>query len=141
MTSTTYSPPPAGGGDWIGRYGGWILALLLLALLLSAIQLVTLFTVRPRMRTHHRNAAPRRLLNACIMRTTLTIDDDVYEAASADARATGRPLGRVLSEMARSAIEPRHPSPARFATFNVPKGSRMISAARIQKALNGEGEC
>jgi hypothetical protein len=37
-----------GGGDWIGRYGGWILALLLLALLLSAIQLVTLFTTRPR---------------------------------------------------------------------------------------------
>ena len=37
-----------GGGDWIGRYGGWILALLLLALLLSAIHLVTLFTARPR---------------------------------------------------------------------------------------------
>jgi cytochrome oxidase Cu insertion factor (SCO1/SenC/PrrC family) len=38
----------SGGGDWIGRYGGWILALLLLALLLSAIHLVTLFTTRPR---------------------------------------------------------------------------------------------
>jgi len=37
-----------GGRDWIGRYGGWILALLLLALLLSAIHLVTLFTARPR---------------------------------------------------------------------------------------------
>jgi cytochrome oxidase Cu insertion factor (SCO1/SenC/PrrC family) len=37
-----------GGGDWIGRYGGWVLALLLLALLLSAIHLVTLFTARPR---------------------------------------------------------------------------------------------
>jgi len=37
-----------GGGDWTGRYGGWVLALLLLALLLSAIHLVTLFTARPR---------------------------------------------------------------------------------------------
>jgi len=39
-----------GGRDWIGRYGGWVLALLLLACLLSAIDLVTLFTTRPRMR-------------------------------------------------------------------------------------------
>ena len=37
-----------GGRDWIGLYGGWLLALLLLALLLSAIHLVTLFTARPR---------------------------------------------------------------------------------------------
>ena len=73
------------------------------------------------------------------MRTTLTIDDDVYEAAVAKARATGRTLGRVLSEMARVALEPRQPSSTRFATFNVPKGSRMISAARVQKALDGEG--
>jgi hypothetical protein len=36
-----------GRGDWLGRYGGWILALLLLALLLSAIHLMTLFTARP----------------------------------------------------------------------------------------------
>jgi len=37
-----------GGRDWIGRYGGWMLALLLLACLLSVIHLVTLFTARPR---------------------------------------------------------------------------------------------
>jgi hypothetical protein len=73
------------------------------------------------------------------MRTTLTIDDDVYEAALANARATGRSLGRVLSEMARTALEPRQPSSARFPAFKVPKGSRMISAARIQKVLDGEG--
>ena len=75
------------------------------------------------------------------MRTTLTIDDDVYEAAVAKARATGRTLGSVISEMARGALEPRQPSPARkrFATFDVPKGSRMISAARIQKALDDNG--
>jgi hypothetical protein len=75
------------------------------------------------------------------MRTTLTIDDDVYEAAVAKARATGRTLGRVISEMARGALEPRRRSPARkrFATFDVPKGSRMISAARIQKALDRNG--
>jgi len=72
------------------------------------------------------------------MRTTLTIDDDVYEAAVKKARATGRSLGRVLSEMARTAIEPRQPSRSRFATFDVPKGSRMISVARVQKAIDDE---
>ena len=34
-----------GGVDWIGRYGGWILATLLLVCLLSAVYLVTLVGV------------------------------------------------------------------------------------------------
>jgi len=42
-----------GERDWTSRYGGWILALLLLGCLLSAIHLVTLFGARPRMRTQH----------------------------------------------------------------------------------------
>ena len=32
------------------------------------------------------------------MRTTLTLDDDVFESARALARATGRQLGKVVSE-------------------------------------------
>jgi hypothetical protein len=79
-----------------------------------------------------------------IMRTTVTLDDDIYEAAVANAKATGRRLGEVLSEMARTALEPRQPSSgrrrrARFAAFEVPKGSRMISASKIQKVLDDEG--
>jgi hypothetical protein len=35
------------------------------------------------------------------MRTTVTIDDDVYEAARVQARASGNTLGRVLSDLAR----------------------------------------
>jgi len=78
------------------------------------------------------------------MRTTVTIDDDVYEVAAANARATGRRLGSVLSEMARTALEPRpHSSQrkrrSRFAAFDVPKGSRMISASKVLKALDDEG--
>jgi hypothetical protein len=78
------------------------------------------------------------------MRTTVTIDDDVYEAARANAQATGRRIGRVLSDMARTALElqqtpPAHKRRARFATFDVPEGSRPISASRIQKALDEDG--
>ena len=78
------------------------------------------------------------------MRTTVTIDDDVYEAALTNARATGRRLGRVLSDMARAALQPQPALPsrrkrARFATFDVPKGSRVIPASRIQSALDEDG--
>lgn len=78
------------------------------------------------------------------MRTTVTIDDDVYEAALANAQATGRRLGRVLSDMARTALQLQQTPPprrrrARFATFDVPEGSRLIPASRIRKALDEDG--
>lgn len=75
------------------------------------------------------------------MRTTVTLDDDVYEAAQARAQATGRPLGRVLSEMARQALRSSPPSSrrSRFPVFEVPANAKMISAARVQKALDEDG--
>jgi hypothetical protein len=77
------------------------------------------------------------------MRTTVTIDDDIYEAALANARATGRRLGQVLSDMARTALEPRsiasRKSRKRFASFDVPAGSRMILASKVQKTLDEDG--
>jgi hypothetical protein len=77
------------------------------------------------------------------MRTTITIDDDVYEVAAANAQATGRRIGSVLSDMARTAIELEQiPLPRRkrerFATFSVPKNAVVIPASRIQKALDDE---
>ncbi len=80
------------------------------------------------------------------MRTTVTLDDDVYEAAQAHAQATGKRLGQVLSEMARQALQPSGNRPARpakkasrFPVFDVPAGAGMITASRIQKALDEDG--
>jgi hypothetical protein len=77
------------------------------------------------------------------MRTTVTLDDDVYEAAQAYAQATGKRLGRVLSEMARQALSPPVQQPrrraSRFPAFEVPADARLIPAARVQKALDEEG--
>jgi hypothetical protein len=78
------------------------------------------------------------------MRTTVTIDDDVYEAALAHARATGQRLGRVLSDMARHALQPpprpeRPGKRRRFAAFDVSEGAPLIMAARVQKVLDDEG--
>jgi negative regulator of replication initiation len=77
------------------------------------------------------------------MRTTVTIDDDVYEVAAANAQATGRRIGSVLSDMARTAIRLETHSRTRkkherFATFSVPKEAGVIPASRIQKALDDE---
>lgn len=80
------------------------------------------------------------------MRTTVTIDDDVYEAAQAHAQATGKRLGRVLSEMARQAIQPpgrrlqrSGKRASRFPAFEVPTDARLIPASRIQKAIDEDG--
>ena len=79
------------------------------------------------------------------MRTTVTLDDDVYEAALSHARATGQRLGRVLSDMARQALQPdRRQGPAvrrggRFAAFDVHPDAGLIPASRIQQALDDDG--
>jgi hypothetical protein len=78
------------------------------------------------------------------MRTTVTLDDDVYEAALSHARATGQRLGRVLSDMARQALQPepqarRRGGRGRFATFDVPRNAGVIPASRIQQALDDDG--
>lgn len=79
------------------------------------------------------------------MRTTVTLDDDIYEAALSHARATGQRLGRVLSDMARQALEP---GPAteqggerrnRFPTFEVPAGTPLIPSSRVQEVLDEDG--
>jgi hypothetical protein len=77
------------------------------------------------------------------MRTTVTLDDDVYEAAQAYAQASGKRLGRVLSEMARqplhSAVQRLGRGASRFPAFDVPANARVIPASRVQKALNEDG--
>lgn len=75
----------------------------------------------------------------------MTLDDDIYEAALGQARATGRSLGAVLSEMARHALrsdaQPTRGAEqgTRFPSFDVPPDAPLIPASRIQKALDENG--
>ncbi|HEV7506354.1 MAG TPA: hypothetical protein VGS07_15735 [Thermoanaerobaculia bacterium] len=56
-------------------------------------------------------------------------------------------LGRVLSEMARQALKPSRRrsersakgAASRFPVFEVPAGTRMIPASRIQRTLDEDG--
>ena len=77
------------------------------------------------------------------MRTTVTLDDDIHEAALRQARATGQRLGKVLSDMARRALEPepteRGGERRRFAAFDVPPRTPIIPSSRVQAALDRDG--
>lgn len=76
------------------------------------------------------------------MRTTVTLDDDIHEAALSQARATGQRLGKVLSDMARCALE-HEPTERgrgrRFAAFEVPPDTPIIPSSRVQAALDRDG--
>jgi hypothetical protein len=77
------------------------------------------------------------------MRTTVTLDRDVYEAAVSLSRLSGERLGKVLSQMARRGLQqkntPRRKGRRRFATFDIPPGAPVIPASRIERVLDEEG--
>jgi len=72
------------------------------------------------------------------MRTTVTLDDEVYEAALTLSKASGKRLGEVISQLIRRAIQsPEAPSQKRgkgFPAFEVPHGTPMISVRSIREA-------
>jgi hypothetical protein len=77
------------------------------------------------------------------MRTTVTLDDDVYQAAVHLSRASGDRLGRVLSILVRRGLTPRAEPPRkesrRFPAFDVPAGSPIVPATRIERIIDEEG--
>jgi hypothetical protein len=78
-----------------------------------------------------------------VMRTTVTLDDDVYEAAMHLSHASGERLGKVLSTLARRGLKPADSpirrSTRRFPTFDVPTNAPVIPASRIQRVIDEEG--
>ena len=76
------------------------------------------------------------------MRTTITLDDDVFESAQAQARASGKRLGEVVSALARRGLQ----SPPQSVTaksglpmFAVSKAATVIPSGRAAKLLSEEG--
>jgi hypothetical protein len=77
------------------------------------------------------------------MRTTVTIDDDVYESAMHLSRASGERIGKVLSKLARQALTGAQPvrikKSKRFPMFDVPANAPIIPASRVQRVIDEEG--
>ena len=76
------------------------------------------------------------------MRTTITLDDEAYEAALTLAKTSGERLGAVISKLIRRALqtpEPRGgPGAERFPKFEVPRQARMISLRALRRAWEEE---
>ncbi len=71
------------------------------------------------------------------MRTTLSLDDDVFEAAQTLARTTGKNLGHVVSRLIRQALQ-REARTARkngLPVFQVDADAPIIPGDRAQKLL------
>jgi len=76
------------------------------------------------------------------MRTTIALDDDVYQAAQHLSRVSGERLGKVISKLARRGLERKTPplrKKGRFPTFDIPAGAPIIPASRIERVLDEEG--
>jgi len=76
-----------------------------------------------------------------LVRTTVTIDDDVFEAARALAEASGKRLGEVLSQIARAGLKASvaHDEEDGMPVFKVPAGSEVIPTSRARDILAEEG--
>jgi hypothetical protein len=72
------------------------------------------------------------------MRTTLSIDDDVLEAARAIAEQTRRSLGAVVSDLARRGLKPRPAMHTRggLPAFTVSEKARPFTPDAVRKDLD-----
>jgi hypothetical protein len=72
------------------------------------------------------------------MRTTLQIDDDVYEAARHLAEVERSTVGRVISRLARRGLKPatRHRSDRGFPVFDVPADATPVTPDMVRRALD-----
>ena len=75
------------------------------------------------------------------MRTTVNLDDDVYQAVASLSQSSGHPLGKVLSEVARKGLKPKLPKTKKggLPTFDVPKDTPTIPGMLAYKIMADEG--
>ena len=71
------------------------------------------------------------------MRTTITLDDDVFEAVRTQALASGMTLGKVLSELARRSLRavPQTSRKRGLPVFKVAADAAIIPSSRAGEIL------
>jgi hypothetical protein len=72
------------------------------------------------------------------MRTTLHLDDDVYEAARSLAAIERTSVGKILSRLARRALSPARATTASrgFPVFEVPGDAPPLTPDMVREALD-----
>ena len=76
------------------------------------------------------------------MRTTLTLDDDVFAIATDLARRSRSSLGTVLSDLARKGLtRPVSVSmEGEWPSFRLPEGSAVVTTEQVKAALDDEDQ-
>lgn len=71
------------------------------------------------------------------MRTTVSLDDDVFEAARAQAQASGKKLGEVLSQLARRGLRASTETATKsgLPVFKVQPDADIIPSSRAKDLL------
>lgn len=75
------------------------------------------------------------------MRTTVTLDDDVFQAVQALAKASEKRMGKVLSDLVRRALRSEANSTKRrsgLPVFKVAPEARIIPSSRASELLSDE---
>ena len=83
----------------------------------------------------------QRINDAVAMRTTLTLENDVYEAAQAMAQASGKRLGEVVSLLMRRGLKASAETSAvrsGLPVFQVVSGDPIIPSNRARDLLADE---
>jgi hypothetical protein len=72
-----------------------------------------------------------------LMRTTLHIDDDIYDAARSLAAIERTSVGKILSRLARRALNPapRTIDASAFPVFPVPSGTAPLTPDMVREAI------
>lgn len=75
------------------------------------------------------------------MRTTISLTDDVYEAAKTIAEGSGKTLGAVISDLARRGLKPQVSQATEddLPSFSVPGDAEVIPGNRARDLLAEEG--
>lgn len=88
------------------------------------------------------NASQHQRINVAVaMRTTLTLENDVYEAAQAMAQASGKRLGEVVSLLMRRGLKASAETSAvrsGLPVFQVVSGDPIIPSNRARDLLADE---
>lgn len=77
--------------------------------------------------------------DACCMRTTLNLDDDVLETAKRLAARDRKPLGMVVSGLLRQAVEPAVQAQKErngIPLFPVSEGARLVTPEIVREILD-----
>ncbi|MFO1353058.1 MAG: hypothetical protein U1F68_21240 [Gammaproteobacteria bacterium] len=74
------------------------------------------------------------------MRTTLTLDDDIFEAAQALAESAGKPLGQVVSQLVRRGLRAQADTATKngLPVFRLPPDTPLIPSNRARDLLADE---